>query len=755
MSLYLGPNSVGLDIYDFSGIAFGNNTFVLVSSALNTKILYKVGTNDWQYLVNPNIPISAVYSIKYCNDRFIARYDGGHMYSFNGITWTKFLPPSGYTVQSVEYFKGKYYLQTSSSTLHSTLDFITYTQVTLPSVPRGELYSNANILCFVNARLNPNDIDKLVYSFNGINWYYKTADYSYRFIQYDYSTDFIPLASNNISNLDTPFLGYVFRKYLNDLKVPDGVTDATTYAMSPPIVLPKSHTTYFVIWDGTRHVILANDKIYTTDMVSLTYKSTIPPLPAGNSYRYDVDISFVGGKYFLYCGNQISYSLDLVSWTPLELTLPTSSKKVLIATKKTYISENDMINLKPIDCEFHSDLPYLTYKRFDAVVTDYGYVTHYTGYLWASNGGPTYDIVIAEFPEAFYSNYLDRQLIVIINNNMSLSHFAEVKGLRNRPNSNVAYGQNWIDWVPNPPRTNIPERSTTDTPSSNYRYLIIPKEATTSNRHLDGPYRKPSVSVLVTNFKLDGTYVPPAVNNYAQGIKIKNNSFFINGYDLFSLNYLSNVPLSEADVGITTEQGKFYLVGEDDSVSGMQLLSAPGRTRLFKGNHVLFDTLYGRRGHVFAGIGNYFVANDEFYWGTKSSWTHDLIIFEDSTVTESTKVNVLIKVKTKGTNIKHDEVLVSTNSSALPYYPSDEQSYGALSFCLDTSEYQLVAHQEYYIQTSSFPLQATAFYIYRVYIRRVIRVGGRVTLELFVQHNENYANGSGNMQLDVKAIMFV
>ena len=207
MSLYLGPNSVGLDIYDFSGIAFGNNTFVLVSSALNTKILYKVGTNDWQYLVNPNIPISAVYSIKYCHDRFIARYDGGHMYSFNGITWTKFLPPSGYTVQSVEYFKGKYYLQTSSSTLHSTLDFITYTQVTLPSVPRGELYSNANILCFVNARLNPNDIDKLVYSFNGINWYYKTADYSYRFIQYDYSTDFIPLASNNISNLDTPFLG--------------------------------------------------------------------------------------------------------------------------------------------------------------------------------------------------------------------------------------------------------------------------------------------------------------------------------------------------------------------------------------------------------------------------------------------------------------------------------------------------------------------------------------------------------------------
>lgn len=410
--------------------------------------------------------------------------------------------------------------------------------------------------------------------------------------------------------------------------------------------------------------------------------------------------------------------------------------------------------IAPLDCEFHSDLPYLTYKRFDATVTDYGYVTHYTGYLYTSNGGPTYSVSIAEFPEAFYSNYLDRQLIIIINNNMSLSHFAEVKGLRNRPNSDVAYGQNWINWLPNPPSTNIPERYTKDTPSSNYRYLVIPKEATTSDRNLSGPYRNPSVSVLVTNFKLDGTYVPLAVNDYAQGIKIKKNSFFINGYDLFSLNYLSNVSLSEADVGITTEQGKFYLVGEDDSLSGMQLLSAPGRTKLLKGNHVLFDTFYGRRGHVFAGVSNYFVANDAIYYGQQFYWTSTLITSANVNATESTKANVVIKVKTKGTNVKYNNYLVSTNADDLPYYPPDEQSYGALSFCLSTSAYQLVAHQEYYIKTSSLPLQATAFYLYRVYIRRIID-SGRVKLELFVQHNENYPNGSGNMQLDVKAIMFV
>ena len=425
---------------------------------------------------------------------------------------------------------------------------------------------------------------------------------------------------------------------------------------------------------------------------------------------------------------------------------------MVATTEEKTISQ--LKTIAPVECEFHSDLPFLTYKRFEAVVTDNGYVSHTTGYLWTTNGGPTYDTVIAEFPEAFYANYLDRHLIVIINNNMSLSHFAEVKGLRNRSISDVAYGQNWINWRPSPPNTNIPARFTKDTPSSSYRYLVIPKEATTSNRHLDGPYRTPSVSVLVTNFKLDGTYVPIGVNDYSQGIKMKNNSFFINGYDLFSLKYISNVSLSSADVGIATEQGTFYLVGEKASGQGMQLSSVPGRTKLLKGNYVLFDTFYGRRGHVFAGSKNYSVAKDAIYYSSKFYWQSTLITSANIGATESTKANVLIKVKTKGTNIQHNNVLVSTDANNLPYYPPDEQSYGALSFCLNTSEDQLVAHQEYYIKTSSTPLQATAFYIYRVYIRRIIS-SGRVKLELFVQHNENYTDGSGDMQLDVKAIMFI
>lgn len=410
--------------------------------------------------------------------------------------------------------------------------------------------------------------------------------------------------------------------------------------------------------------------------------------------------------------------------------------------------------IAPIDCEFHSDLPFLTYKRYDAAVTDYGYVTHYTGYLYATNGGPTYSVAIAEFPQEFYDTYLDRQLIIIVNNSISLSSFAELKGLRNRLTSDVAYGQSWINWVPTPPNTNIPERTTVDTPSASFKYLVIPKEATTSNRNLDQPYRIPSVSVLVTNFKLDGTYISPAVNDYTQGIKVKNDSFFINGYDLFNLNYISNVSINSSDVGITTEQGTFYLSGGDNSGIGMQLLSIPNRTKLLKGNNILFDTLYGRRGHVSAGISNYHIANDPISYGQQFYWTSTLISSVNIGATDTTKVNVIIKVKTKGTNIRHNGVLVGTDSSSLPYYPSEGQSYGALSFCLDTSNYQLVGHEEYYILTGTGPTTALAIYIYRVYIRRIIN-GGKVELELFVQQNENYTNGSGNMELDVKAIMFV
>lgn len=434
----------------------------------------------------------------------------------------------------------------------------------------------------------------------------------------------------------------------------------------------------------------------------------------------------------------------------------TNGQGLMVATTE----EKTIAQLKaanPLNCEFHSDLPFLTYKRFDANVVDYGNVSYTTGYLWDPYSGPTYSVVLAEFPETFYSNYADRHLIVIIDNEFSLSHFTTTCGVQSGfagllPTA-PKLGQKWVSRVA-VPNANYPGYEPVFAPSSVKRYLIVPKRLTNlsyTGPIMEAPYSVPQVSVLVTNYKLDGTYVSPAVNDYSAGIIIKNNNFFINGYDLFSLNYLSSVGLSEADIEIETESASFFLVGEDDSVPGVQLLSAPGRTKLIKGNNVIFDTFYGRRSHIYAGSYSY-SENQVFFYGEQGIYGERDLVRVPSTVPISTAptLNVIVMVKITSTNIKHNNSLISGNSD-ITYNPG-VKSYGAMTFTLADGNLQLVGHDEYTYHYG--PTEVVTFRFYKVYVFRVYE-SGSYYLRLRVVINEQFTNSGANVLLEVKSIMFV
>ena len=752
MSLYLGSTVAGIGDYNFTGLAFGNNTFVLASSSYASKLLYKIGTANWTYLDNPNIPITNVYYIKYCKDRFLARYNDGLMYSLNGITWTKITSIPAGNIMSFDYFKGKYYIKTTVyvyptgnvTSLYSTTNFVDYILITLPTAPVGELYSNSNILCFVDSNLPENDIGKLVYTLDGISWYYKTSDYYYKFVPYDYSLPIIPV----FTVTPVTFSNYYTKVYDNNLLIPDNIVDCTQYIQSTPVKIPKP---IVVIWDGTRHVYISDGyNVYTSDFSVVTFKSNVEDYFIGTDLQSNISLIYAGGLYFIIGDNIVMQSSDLVTWSGLTIGNQNTGKKVLIATSQT-LSKLDMIKRKPIFCEFHSDLEYLTYKRYNATVTDYGYVTYQTGYLLASDGGPTYNICIAEFPTEFYTNYLDRCLIIIVDNQITLSSFAELYGLRNKLTSIVGYGQAWANYLPIPPNTNYPARYTIGEPTSAYRYLLVPKRAVNSaNRNLGDPYVIPTVSVLVTNFKLDGTYIPPVVD-YSQGIKMNSDSFFINGYDLFSLKYISNVALSASDIAIATEKSTMYLVGEDTSISGMQLISNSLSSKLIKGNTVLFDTSIGRRGHTYAGKIDYSLADGAFY-GTRTTDTYTLLDTINISATNTTPINLIIDAKITSTNVKHDNVAVSSDFSQSPCFNYATKTYGAMSLCLNTSDYILIGHDEYYLNIA--PGEARVFRFYQLYARR-IAYNGQIRIEILIKTNETYLNSSANISLSIKAIVFV
>lgn len=435
----------------------------------------------------------------------------------------------------------------------------------------------------------------------------------------------------------------------------------------------------------------------------------------------------------------------------------TNGQGLMVATtEEKTIAQLKAVN--PLNCEFHSDLPFLTYKRFDAVVRDIGHVTYTTGYLWDPYSGPTYSVVTAEFPEAFYSNYADRHLIVIIDNEFSLSHFTTTCGIQTGfvgllPTS-PKLGQKWVSRLGTGSGTNYPGYEPVFAPSSVKRYLLVPKRLTNlsyTGPIKDAPYSVPQVSVLVTNYKLDGTYVSPAVNDYSAGIKVKNNSFFINGYDLFNLNYLSSVGLSDSDIEIETESASFFLVGEDDSVPGMQLLSAPGRTKLIKGNNVIFDTIYGRRSHIYAGNYSY-SENQLFFYGEKGLYVENDLINVPLTVPISSAptLNVIVTVKITSTNIKHNNSLISGNSDII--YNGGVKSYGAMTFALADSTPILVGHDEYTYHYG--PTEAVTFRFYKAYVYRAYEFG-QYRLRIRIIINEQYANSGANVLLEVKSIMFV
>lgn len=434
----------------------------------------------------------------------------------------------------------------------------------------------------------------------------------------------------------------------------------------------------------------------------------------------------------------------------------TTGQGLMVATtEEKTIPELKSAN--PLNCEFHSDLPFLTYKRFNANVVDYGNVSYTTGYLWDPYSGPTYSVVLAEFPEVFYSNYADRHLIVIIDNEFSLSHFTTTCGVQSGfagllPTA-PKLGQKWVSRVA-VPNANYPGYEPVFAPSSVKRYLIVPKRLTNlsyTGPIMSAPYSVPQVSVLVTNYKLDGTYVSPAVNDYSAGIKVKNNSFFINGYDLFSLNYLSSVGLSEADIKIETESASFFLVGEDDSVPGMQLLSAPGRTKLVKGNNVIFDTIYGRRSHIYAGKYSY-AENQLFFYGEKGMYVeYDMIdVPAGIPINPAPILNVMVMVKITSTNIKHNKSLISGNSNII--YNGGVKSYGAMTLALADSTPILVGHDEYTYHYG--PTEAVTFRFYKVYVYRVYE-SGMYHFRIRVVINEQFTNSGANVLLEIKSIMFV
>ena len=421
-------------------------------------------------------------------------------------------------------------------------------------------------------------------------------------------------------------------------------------------------------------------------------------------------------------------------------TNPDTGKKIMVATSATNTIEELQI-ANPIECEFHSDLPVLAYKRFDATVTDYGYITHRTGYLFSETSSPTYNVVIASFPMEFF-NYVDRQLVVIVDNELTLSNFTTLFGLRNKIEQGYKFGQKWVDFLPTYDPTNYPNYYPQSVPSTTWKYLLVPKRAVNpANRNLNDPYTVPDVAVLVTNYKLDGTYVPPVDPSNYSGIIMDNSSIIINGYNLFDLNYMSNVSMSSADVPIASEGGNLYLVGEDDSLVGTGILSAPNRTRMYKGNNVLFDTLYGRRGQMYAGK----------YTGTKSyvvpygmEWGEefDLIHYNLGNIGVSPKINVMVQVTITSTNIKHNNSNIS-NYADIEYY--GVRTYGAMFFVLESlnTEY-LVGHDEYTYHYN--PSTVVTFPFIRVYIMKKLGdFGNGARLTLVARSNQVFTNSSAKL----------
>ena len=446
-----------------------------------------------------------------------------------------------------------------------------------------------------------------------------------------------------------------------------------------------------------------------------------------------------------------------------------NGNKIMIATKESGQSINEMQVLSPIDCEFHSDMPFISLTPYTATVTDYGYITYSAGWLFDWNSAPTWSICLAELPIDFYAAS-NNKICIVVADGMIIDYFSMQYGLRNRLSNTVvkSMGSLWVNELPSASRNNYRAWEGEANPNSVYKYLVIPKKATTSNHNLDATYSIPNVKVYITNINLYGT-VTPLPYDFTQGILINNNQLKINGYDLFKLKYLSNISLSNSDISISANGGNLFTIGDTDSSDiGMSIVTNNTNGSIIKkGNTVLFDTSKGKRGSILYRnySNNYYTAAIYSY---RATYNVLLASIPNFNLDGSNNINVYIHTKITSTTVKHNN---STNNIQLlskatapgfvwgpgvplhMFYDYPRESGGKFFSLQQYDTNYFVDLDEYWFHDTSFTA-TKGFKLVTVYITKKIN-GSKTDVVLVVNTNPEYTNGSADIDIAIEAQIMV
>lgn len=752
MSLYIGKDFSGLEEYTITDVAYGNGVTIVVGyiTVGSSELIYKVDDGTWEYLS------TALYnptSIEFCFDRFLIKSNNSLHYSFDGFTWIQVTALGTSIHTQFGYINGRYFLSTYSGsiiTYYYTEDFVTFTTVTFPAAPIGVLQSFPNVLAFIPVNGYNNDTARLVYTLDGVTWLYKTTDTLYAFLPYDFSKHYIPTRSKQ--NIPGTF-NYKAKWFNNNLLVNDGITDCNTYTSTIyEVPLPSSSDLF--VFNGINIVMLSNLKFYSLNENGYSYignlLSTIPNHSLIKGFRY------LSNTYYIYGTGFCIYSIDLIVWNSVSPGLPSGIKDILVATRESK-SIIDIKNTNPRDCEFHSDLPYINIKVYEAESIIDADILYYSGYIYDFYSGHTYGCAVVNFPEEFYSNYLDR-LIIVVANDTELSKAFRTLGLRNGSLNDIpgSVGHKWINtnFAPSSGITYVYNQSTAQmAPSSNYKNLLVPKIASTSNRNTSQPYTLPNVKLLVvTNVTKNGEFIPYYQDD--SGVKINSNSIYINGYDLYNTKYLSNLALSPGDTEIDTEGGKVYILGDvPEAETGMQLISSPANgTRIIKGSRTLFDTLYGKRGTYLDPtiIDNTYSFGA--YYGTANTYEYELFSVSTSLLNSNAELNVLLELSITSTNIKHNETIDVIAAPDWVYY-NVTKTFGSMFITLRDSTPVCIGVDEYYYYVFD-PNRTKNFRFCEGYIVKTDSAG-LTKIKLVFNTNVGYLNPSANMSVVIKARVLI
>lgn len=446
-----------------------------------------------------------------------------------------------------------------------------------------------------------------------------------------------------------------------------------------------------------------------------------------------------------------------------------TGNKIMIATNKSGQSINAMKALSPIDCEFHSDMPFISLTPYTATVVDYGYITYSGGWLFDSYSAPTWSICLAELPSDFYT-VSDNKICIIVADGLIIDYFSMQYGLRNRLSNAVvkSMGSLWVNELPSSSRNNYRTWETEANPTSIYKYLVLPKKATTSDHSLNATYSIPSVKVYVTNINLDGT-ITPLPYDFTQGILINNNQLKINGYDLFKLKYLSNLSLSGSDLNISAFGGNLFTIGDTDLTDiGMSIVTSTANgTIIKKGNTVLFDTLKGKRGNIL-----YSSYNSNYYtaalYGSRATYNVVLASIPNSKLDTNNNINIYIHTKIVSTVVKHNNstanILLLSRTSApgfiwspgVPdhiFYDYPRESGGKFFSLQQYNTNYFVDLDEYWFHDPSFTA-TQGFKLVTVHITKKAN-GANTDVVLVVNTNPEYTNGSAEIDIAIKAQIMI